>query len=82
MKELVRMLKTAIPGLASVVQNINKRHTNVILGEKTKKIYGSETIHDSIGTLKFNISAQSFFQVNSEQAQKLYETALEFADLR
>ncbi|SDM58203.1 23S rRNA (uracil1939-C5)-methyltransferase [Megasphaera paucivorans] len=81
MKELVRMLKTAIPGLASVVQNINKRHTNVILGEKTKKIYGSETIHDSIGTLKFNISAQSFFQVNSEQAQKLYETALEFANL-
>lgn len=81
MKDLVHMLQKSIPGLTSVVQNVNKRHTNVILGEKTKKIYGSETIHDTIGSLKFNISAQSFFQVNSEQAQKLYEKALEFADL-
>lgn len=82
MKDLIRLLREKVPGLASVVQNVNKRHTNVILGEKTKVIFGSPTIHDAIGPLQFHISAQSFFQINSEQAQKLYETALSFADLK
>ena len=81
LKELVKMLKAAIPGVKSVVQNVNKRSTNVILGEKTRLIAGEPTIKDKIGSLKFNISAQSFFQVNSEQAEKLYNTALEFAEL-
>ena len=82
LKELVKMLKAAIPGVKSVVQNVNKRNTNVILGEKTKLIAGEPTIKDKIGPLKFNISAQSFFQVNSEQAEKLYNTALDFAELK
>lgn len=82
LKELVQMLKAEIPGVKSVVQNVNKRSTNVILGEKTRLIAGSPTIKDKIGPLKFNISAQSFFQVNSEQAEKLYNTALDFADLK
>ena len=81
MKDLVHMLRKEVPGLTSVMQNINTRHTNVILGNKTKVIYGSPTISDSIGDLNFRISAQSFFQVNSEQAQKLYETALSYANL-
>ncbi len=82
MKDLVKMLKAAIPGLKSVVQNVNKRSTNVILGEKTHLVYGKPTIKDKIGNLKFNISAQSFFQVNSEQVEKLYGKALELADLK
>ncbi len=82
LKELVQMLKAEIPGVKSVVQNVNKRSTNVILGEKTRLIAGNPTIKDKIGPLKFNISAQSFFQVNSEQAEKLYNTALDFADLK
>jgi len=82
LKELVKMLKSAIPGIKSVVQNVNTRSTNVILGEKTKLIAGELTIKDKIGPLKFNISAQSFFQVNSEQAEKLYNTALDFAALK
>ena len=82
MKELVQMLRKDVSGLTSVIQNINSRHTNVILGNKTKVIYGSPTISDSIGDLSFRISAQSFFQVNSEQAQKLYDTALSYADLK
>lgn len=80
--ELIDMLRDGLPNLTSVVQNINTRRTNVILGPETKVIYGTPTIHDSIGPLTFNISAQSFFQVNSEQAQRLYEKALEFADLQ
>ena len=79
---LISLLKKSIPHLTSVVQNINTRRTNVILGAQTKVLYGTPTIHDSIGPLTFNISAQSFFQVNSEQARRLYETALEFADLQ
>ena len=82
MKDLVKMLRTALPNVKSIVQNVNTRHTNVILGPKMRVIYGAPTIHDSIGSLTFHISAQSFFQVNSEQAQKLYETALQFADLK
>ncbi|WP_301860318.1 23S rRNA (uracil(1939)-C(5))-methyltransferase RlmD [uncultured Megasphaera sp.] len=81
MKDLVRMLRTALPQIKSIVQNVNTRHTNVILGPKTRVIYGAPAIHDSIGPLTFAVSAQSFFQVNSEQAQKLYETALAFAGL-
>lgn len=82
LEELIALLREEIPGLASVVQNINAKRTNVILGAETHVLFGSTTIHDAVGPLTFHISAQSFFQVNSEQAQRLYETALDFADLQ
>ena len=78
---LVEWLKRYVPGLVSVVQNINKKQTNVVMGAKSRVLYGAESIKDSLGSLSFNISAQSFFQVNSEQAEKLYNKALEFAAL-
>ena len=80
-KELVEWLEKYVPGLVSVVQNINKKPTNVVMGSKTRVLYGRPTITDSLGALSFNISAQSFFQVNSEQAEKLYNKALEYAAL-
>ena len=81
-KDLIKLLQDGIPGLVSVVQNINTRHTNVILGSKTRLLFGKTTIQDRIGSLQFHISAQSFFQVNSEQAAKLYGEALKFANLQ
>ena len=63
------------------MQNINKKQTNIVMGNKTRLLYGKTTIKDRLGTLKFNISAQSFFQVNSAQAEKLYNKAIEFAAL-
>ncbi|WP_299446029.1 23S rRNA (uracil(1939)-C(5))-methyltransferase RlmD [uncultured Phascolarctobacterium sp.] len=78
---LVNWLKQYVPGLVSVVQNINKKQTNVVMGSKTRVLWGCESIKDSLGSLQFNISAQAFFQVNSEQAEKLYNKALEFAAL-
>jgi 23S rRNA (uracil1939-C5)-methyltransferase len=51
------------------------------MGNKTRVIYGNPNIKDSLGALSFNVSAQSFFQVNSEQAEKLYNKALEYAAL-
>ena len=73
LKELVKMLKTAVPGLKSVVQNVNKRTTNVILGEKTRLIAGSLTIKDKIGALIFNISASHFFR-STVSRRKSYTT--------
>lgn len=80
-KELCDMLVAGVPGLVSVIQNINKKPTNIIMGLKNKVLYGKSTIKDSLGELNFNISALSFFQVNSEQAEVLYDKALEYAAL-
>ncbi len=80
--ELVTTLKTEVDGLKSIVQNINKKRTNIIMGSKSRVLYGKGTIKDRLGNLKFNISPLSFFQVNSAQAKKLYATALDFAALQ
>ena len=80
-KELIQWLTKYVPGLVSVVQNINKKPTNVVMGSKTRVLFGDEKIKDSLGAISFNISPQSFFQVNSAQAEKLYNKALEFAAL-
>lgn len=70
-----------IEGITSVVLNINKAKTNVILGQEVKVLKGRDYIIDTIGELKFKISALSFFQVNPVQTKVLYNKALEYADL-
>lgn len=79
-EQLVEQLKQ-IPGMTSISYNINCENTNVILGETVVSLYGSGYITDYIGTIKYQISPQSFFQVNPTQTKKLYETALEYAGL-
>lgn len=69
------------PNIKTIVQNINPRDTNVILGEKERILYGSGTIKDSILGVNFIISSKSFFQVNPIQVEKLYQTALDYASL-
>lgn len=81
-EELVKLLEANIEGLKSVVLNINKKRTNVILGEACKTIFGTDHIVDTIGKFKFNISPLSFFQVNPVQTEVLYEKALEYAALQ
>jgi len=80
-KNFVRALLKELPEVTSIQQNVQTFHNNVILGRDTKILYGKATIHDTIGKLRFNISARSFFQVNTAQAEVLYKTALDFADL-
>lgn len=79
---LVSELKNKISGFKTLVLNINKNKTNVILGNKNKNIYGNGKIIDNIGALKFEISPLSFFQVNPIQTKVLYEKALEYANLK
>ncbi|MBR6012454.1 MAG: 23S rRNA (uracil(1939)-C(5))-methyltransferase RlmD [Selenomonadaceae bacterium] len=80
-KKIIRAIREELPEISSIQQNIQTYKNNVILGRETKILYGRETIKDKIGNLKFNISARSFFQVNTEQAEILYKTALNFAEL-
>lgn len=80
-QELISLLKDNVEGLESIVQNINDKNTNVIFGKETITLYGRDHIVDYIGDLKFNISAQSFFQVNPMQTKVLYEKALDYAQL-
>ena len=72
---------TEIPGMTSISVNRNEKDTNVIMGEKTITIWGSDYITDYIGDIKYQISPQSFYQVNPAQTKVLYEKALEYAGL-
>ncbi len=67
--------------VTTVVLNINKENTNVILGQENRILFGPGYITDILCDLKFRISPLSFYQVNPYIAQKLYESALEFAGL-
>lgn len=78
---MIDEITTRNPEIKSIIQNINTKVTNVILGEKDILLYGKDRITDYIGKLKFEISAHSFFQVNSKQTENLYNKALEYADL-
>jgi 23S rRNA (uracil1939-C5)-methyltransferase len=79
---LVQELAETISGVKSIVQNINAKRTNVIFGEETRVLWGEEYIYDTIGDVKFAISARSFYQVNPVQTERLYGKALEYAALK
>ena len=67
--------------MTSVMVNFNTEKTNVILGKKSEVLWGQPYIEDFIGDVKYQISPQSFFQVNPMQTEKLYAKALEYAGL-
>lgn len=95
--KLVEKLVKEVPEIKSIVLNVNTKRTNVILGEENIVLYGKESISDYIGGISdsekskkegnsdggfgFNISPQSFFQVNPVQTEVLYNKALEYAQL-
>lgn len=74
-------LMQQVPELVGVVQNINNRRTNVILGDKTITLAGRDYLIDKLGGLRFRISARSFYQVNPLQTEVLYQKALAYAGL-
>ena len=79
---LVKAIQKLKINVASLVVNINKEDTNVILGKECITLYGRPYIEDYIGDIKFQISPLSFYQVNPKQTEVLYNKALEFAGLK
>ena len=78
--DLVKRLKD-IDGMTSIMININRNKTNVILGDTCKTLWGKSYIEDYICDIRYQISPLSFYQVNPKQTEKLYSKALEYADL-
>ena len=77
----VEKIRELIPNVTSIVQNINSEKTNVIFGNETFTLWGKDTIEDTIGNVRFEISARSFYQVNPIQTEVLYKQALYYAQL-
>ena len=70
-----------ISGMTAISISINTKNTNVIMGDNYKTIWGEDTIEDTLLGLRFRISPLSFYQVNPVQVEKLYDIALEYAEL-
>lgn len=69
------------PEITTIVQNINNSDTSMVLGETEKVLYGKGHINDSLCDCVFGISPKSFYQINPIQTEKLYNKAMEFANL-
>ena len=80
-EKIVEKLTQEFPNIKTIVKNINKKNTNVILGEKNITLYGEGYIKDELGDLTFKISPLSFYQVNPVQAEKLYTIGVESANI-
>ncbi len=80
MREYSEELTREFPQITTVVNNVNLKKAQVALGDYEKIYYGEGYIFDFIGKFKYRISANSFFQTNTLQAEKLYDTAMEFAE--
>lgn len=78
---LIEVLRTAVPAIASIVVNLNRADTNVILGETEFVLWGQDAIVDELCGLRFSLSARSFYQVNRRQAETLYGLVAQAADL-
>lgn len=80
-RAFVKALVKAHPCITTVVQNVNTRQTNVIMGDKERTLYGPGFILDELCGLKFRISSKSFYQVNVVQTEELYRRAVQMAAL-
>lgn len=80
-KELVQMLLQAIPNIKTVVLSIHKKQGNAVLGDQFRTLWGEGTIEDILCGLRFRLSPRSFYQVNRDQAERLYEKAIAMAEL-
>ena len=80
-KELVSKITEKFPEVKTIVKNINMKNTNVIMGKENINLYGDGYIKDKLGEFTFKISPHSFYQVNPIQAEKLYNLAIENAEI-
>ena len=80
-EQMIEKIVEAFPTVVSILQNINEENTNAIFGPTFRTLYGQDTIEDQMLGNTYAISAQSFYQVNTVMAEKLYQTAIDFSDL-
>ena len=69
------------PEITTIVQNINNKFTNLVLGSRSIVLYGEGKIEDELLGCRFRISPKSFYQINPVQTEKLYSLAMEYAGL-
>ncbi len=77
----VKALRQLHPEITTIVVNVNDRDTSMVLGEREQVIYGRGYIEDRLCGMTFRLSPKSFYQINPAQTQKLYEKAMEYAEL-
>ncbi len=82
MQALTDRLRTAVPSITTVVNNITARKSQVAVGETETVYYGPGYITEALGMRRYRVSANSFFQTNTAQAERLYDAAREAAELR
>lgn len=80
-KTLIEMIREEIPEVTSIMQNINPNKGNGIMGPDTKLLWGKPVLRDELLGLQFDISPVSFYQVNPQQTEVLYQTAIDAANL-
>lgn len=78
---LVDRIRAACPDVAGVVLNRNTRDTNVILGDHYRTLWGEDTLTDTLCGRTFRLAIPAFYQVNREQAERLYQRAIQLAEL-
>jgi len=81
-QHIIHMLTKEFPHLQTIIQNINTRHDNVILGEDIKILYGKGYIEDTLLGNIYRISTKSFYQINPIQVEHLYQKAIDYAQLK
>ncbi len=79
--KLVEDITKKFSNIKTVIKNVNNQNTNVILGKKNIVLYGDGYIYDKLGEYTFKISPMSFYQTNPIQTEKLYNKAIEYANL-
>jgi len=80
-EQLMERLTEAFPAIKSIMQNINGQPGNAIFGKDWRTLYGQDYITDQMLGNDFQIAAPAFYQVNTEMAEKLYQTAIDFSEL-
>ena len=78
----VKALRKLHPEISTVVLNVNEKDTSMVLGTRDIVLYGKGKILDELCGITYELSPQSFFQVNPEMTEKIYETAINFAELK
>lgn len=79
--QFINALLSRHPEITTIVQNINNKRTSLVLGEKSRVLYGDGYIEEDLCGFRFRISPKAFYQINPTQTEKLYGKALEFAEL-